>query len=246
MESLKDTITGKDLFEKVINSITRSGLSLDKLTSITTDCASSLTGKHSGLVKLMNDKIKQEFPLHRALSFHCIIHQESLCKSSLKFKHIMDPLVSAVNLIRARGFNHRQFRNFLEDIKADFTDVLYHTNVHWLSMERVLRRVWNLKAEILLFLEIKGSSCDFSKKMGSEDRVCDFAFAVDIMQKLNELNTKLQGNRVLAHELHREVKSFQLKLKLFAKQLNEQNFVHFLYLKPKISHQHCQTNTVVS
>ena len=166
MESLKDTTTGKDLFESVINSITRSGLSLDKLASITTDCASSLTGKHSGLVKLMNDKIKQEFPLHRALSFHCIIHQESLCKSSLKFKHIMDPLVSAVNLIRARGFNHRQFRNFLEDIKADFADVLYHTNVHWLSMGRVLRRVWNLKAEILLFLEIKGSSCDFSKKMG--------------------------------------------------------------------------------
>ena len=51
------------------------------------------------------------------------------------------------------------------------------------------------------------------------------------MQKLNELNIKLQGKRVFAYELHREVKSFQLKLKLFAKQLNEQNFVHFLYLK---------------
>ena len=82
--------------------------------------------------------------------------------------------------------------------------------------------------------------------MGSEDRVCDFAFAVDIMQKLNELNTKLQGKDVFAHELHREVKSFLLKLKLFAKQLNEQNFVHFLHLKPKMSHHHCQTNTVVS
>ena len=35
MESLKDTTTGKDLFESVINSITRSGLSLDKLASIT-------------------------------------------------------------------------------------------------------------------------------------------------------------------------------------------------------------------
>ena len=113
-----------------------------------------LIGKHSGIVKLMNDKIKKEFPLHNALSFHCIIHQESLCKSSLKSKHIMDQVVSAVNLIRARGLNHRQFRNFLKDIEADLTDVLYHTNVRWLNMERVLKREWDLKAEILLFLEI--------------------------------------------------------------------------------------------
>ena len=151
MESLKDTTTGKDLFESVINSITRSGLNLDKLLSITTDGAPSLTGKHSGLVKLTNDKIKEKFPLHNALSFHCSIHQRSLCKSSLKFKDIMDPVVSAVNSIRARGLNHRQFRNFWEDIEADLTNVLYHTNVRRLSMGRVLKRVWDLKAEILLF-----------------------------------------------------------------------------------------------
>ena len=83
MESLTDTVTGKDLYSSVINSLIRSRLSLDKLASITTDGAPSLTGKHSGLVKLMNDKIKEDFPLHSALSFHCIIHQESLCKCSL-------------------------------------------------------------------------------------------------------------------------------------------------------------------
>ena len=59
MESLKDTVTGKDLCNSMINSLIRSGLSLDKLASITTDVAPSLTGKHSGLVKLMNDKIKR-------------------------------------------------------------------------------------------------------------------------------------------------------------------------------------------
>ena len=80
MESLKDTVTGKDLYNCVINSLIRSGLSLDKLASITTEGAPSLIGKYSGLVKLMNDKIKEYFPLHSVLSFHCII-QESLCKS---------------------------------------------------------------------------------------------------------------------------------------------------------------------
>ena len=42
--------------------------------------------------------------------------------------------------------------------------------------------------------------------MESEEWVCDFAFAVDIMQELNELNTKLQGKGVFAHELYLEVK----------------------------------------
>ena len=51
--------------------------------------------------------------------------------------------------------------------------------------------------------------------MRSEDWICDFGFAVDIMQKLNDLNTKLQGKGVFAHELYQEVKVFQVKLKLF-------------------------------
>ena len=181
----------------------------------------------------MNDKIKEDFPLHNALSCHCIIHQESLCKSSLKLIHVMDPVMRAVNSIRARGLKHRQFRSFLEDIEADFTDVLYHTNVRWLSMGKVLKRVWDLKAEIVMLFNMKDISCDFSKEMESEEWVCDFAFAVNIMQKLNELNTKLQGKGVFAHELYLEVKAFQSKLKLFAKQLNEQTFVHFPLLKTR-------------
>ena len=88
------------------------------------------------------------------MSFHCIMHQESLCKSSLKRKHVMDPVVRAVNSMRAHGLKHRQFRSFLEDIEADFTDVLYHTNV-WLSMGKVLKRVWDLKAEIVMFFSMK-------------------------------------------------------------------------------------------
>ena len=63
-----------------------------------------------------------------------------------------------------------------------------------------------------MFFNMKDISCDFSKEMESEEWVCDFAFAVDIMQKLNELNTKLQGKGVFAHELYLEVKPFNRNL----------------------------------
>ena len=63
------------------------------------------------------------------LSFQCIIHQGSLCKAKLDFKHVVGPVVRAVNVIRSRVLNYRQFENLLQDMDSDFSDVLYHTNV---------------------------------------------------------------------------------------------------------------------
>ena len=81
MESPKDTVTGKDLYSSVINSLIRSGLSLDKLARITTGGALTLTGKHSCLVKLMNDKIKEDFPLHSC----CLLTASYIKKASVRF-----------------------------------------------------------------------------------------------------------------------------------------------------------------
>jgi len=87
----------------------------------------------------------------KVLSFHCIINQGSLCKSRLDIKHVVDPVVQAMNVIRSRGLNHRQFQDFLHDIDSNFSDVLYHTNVKWLSLGNVLKRVWELKRDFHVF-----------------------------------------------------------------------------------------------
>ena len=149
---------------------------------------------------------------------------------------MIDPVVHAINLIRARGLNHRQFRSLLDDMDCAYADVLYHSNVRWLSFGNVLRRVWNLRQEILLFFEMKGISCEFLSNMKNTELVCDLAFTVDIFNKLNELNIKLQGN---AHELFVEIKSFEVKLVLLSKQLSEQNFVHFPMLQTQAVKQAC-------
>jgi hAT family C-terminal dimerisation region len=150
-----------------------------------------------------------------------------LCKSVLNLKHVVDPVVSAVNFIKARGLNHRQFKSLLVELESEFSDVLYHTNVRWLSLGKVLKRVWNLREEIVMFMEMKDATMEFSTQMKKSEWQSDFAFAVDILEKLNELNLKLQGKGVFAHELYAEVKSFQVKLMLFSKQLKEHNYSHF-------------------
>ena len=59
----------------------------------------------------------------------------------------------------------------------------------------------------------------------------DFAFATDTMQKMNELNKELEEKGTFARDLYLKVKSFQTKLKLFAKQIFNKKFAHFPLLK---------------
>ena len=74
---------------------------------------------------------------------------------------------------------------------------------------------------------------NYSTKTQNTEWVSDFAFATNVMQKMNELNKKLQEKEkeVIAHDLYLEVKSFQTKLTLFAKQMSNENFAHFPLLK---------------
>ena len=143
---------------------------------VTTDGARALTGKNIGLLKLMDNKIKEKHPDHTLLPLHCVIHQESLCKAALNIKHVIDPIVSVINLIRARGLNHRQFRGLLEDLETEHSDILYHSSVRWLSLGKILRRMWDLKEEIVMLLEMKDIDCDFVSNIVNEewktDHVC--------------------------------------------------------------------------
>ena len=58
----------------------------------------------------------------------------------------------------------------------------------------------------------------------------DMAFAVDLFEHMNELNTKLQGKGTFAHEMYSTVKAFRVKLKLFSRQLSQNITTHFAAL----------------
>lgn len=151
MEFLKGKTRGQDLYEWVSAVIERMKLLWSKLANVTMDGSLNLTGKNVGLLKRIQDKVKEENPDQDVIFLHCIIHQESLCKSVLHLNHVENPVVKLVNFIRARGLQHRQFITFLEETDADHQDLLYHSRVHWLSLGKVFQRVWELKGEITAF-----------------------------------------------------------------------------------------------
>ncbi|KAJ4435223.1 hypothetical protein ANN_23801 [Periplaneta americana] len=76
----------------------------------------------------------------KPMILHYIIHQHALCGKDMEVPVIMEPVVSIVNFIRFHGLNHRQFREFILEIEAEYPDIPYHTQVRLLSCGIVLLR----------------------------------------------------------------------------------------------------------
>ena len=86
-----------------------------------------LCGQKSGLVGRIREKMKEENITSELTAYHCIIHQESLCGKALKMEHVMSIITLAVNFIRAKGLNHRQFKSFLEELSSEYGDLSYQS-----------------------------------------------------------------------------------------------------------------------
>ncbi|KAE9532362.1 hypothetical protein AGLY_009985 [Aphis glycines] len=190
---------------------------------IATDGAPAMVGKKEGLTKLIED--------HAVLvgnkgliRYHCIVHQENLCAKALKMDNIMQIVIKCVTFIRARGLNHRQFQDYLQIMEADSGDVVYFSEVRWLSRDKMLKRFYDLRNEIKSFMESKGKPVI---EFEDENWLMDLAFFVYITTHLNELNVRLQGKNQLISNMFQIITPFELKLKLWQSQVKVNDFMYF-------------------
>ncbi|KAJ4446327.1 hypothetical protein ANN_13022 [Periplaneta americana] len=95
---------------------------------------------------------------------------------------------------------------------------------NWLSIGNMLKRVYELREEIILFLKDHNFKMD---ELDNSDWITDLTFLVDMRQHLNELNTKMQGKNNLIHNLFNLIKSFQRKLVLWQTQLRAGILAYF-------------------
>ncbi|XP_071348106.1 general transcription factor II-I repeat domain-containing protein 2A-like [Trachinotus anak] len=225
MQSMKGTVTGSDLFTEVNACLDNLRLKWDKLAGVTTDGCPNLTGRNVGLLKRIQDKVTEINSEQKLVFLHCIIHREVLCKSVLKINHVIDAVTKIVKLIRARALNHRQFAALLEEHETEYGDIGYHTAVRWLSLGKVFKRVWDLRAEIRKSCEKKG------KDIPEHSNGDWMAVAVDVTGLMNELNTELQGKGIFAHDMYSLVKAFMKKLQFLSSQLEGNILTHLPTLK---------------
>ncbi|XP_067945281.1 general transcription factor II-I repeat domain-containing protein 2A-like [Watersipora subatra] len=153
-----------------------------KLSGICTDGAPAMTGEHTGLIGLLlKSRVWNVLPI----VYHCIIHQENLGAQHLKMGHVMEFVVSTVNYIRARALSHRQFKEMLKEIEAEFQDVTYYCKGRWFSSAKTLRPFLSLLDPIDTFMRGKGRNHEEFRNVAW---INDLAFLADITERISTAN----------------------------------------------------------
>ncbi|XP_017463324.1 PREDICTED: protein ZBED8-like, partial [Rhagoletis zephyria] len=122
LRGLHNNATGKNIYE-IVEQQLFSFAEKNKLSSIYTDGAPVMTGKREGFVgQLIRNGVN--VPV-----FHCMLHQQQLLAKSFKIRQTMQVSVKIIKRIRGghNALTHRKFRSFLEEIDADFGDILLYT-----------------------------------------------------------------------------------------------------------------------
>ncbi|GBN45499.1 General transcription factor II-I repeat domain-containing protein 2A [Araneus ventricosus] len=178
---------GKDIANAVQKCLEDNGIDINKIVSIATDGTRSRAGIHRGVASILQKKIN-----HEILTLHCLIPQEALCAQTFPAEtvEVMNLVIKIINSTLAKGLYHRQFKDFLEEIDSQFSDLLLHNKVRWLSRCNVLQRFVLCLSEIKTFLNEKSIN---HPELKGEEWLQKCNVRVDTTKKLSELNLKLQG-----------------------------------------------------
>uniref|UniRef100_K7GJS8 DUF4371 domain-containing protein n=1 Tax=Pelodiscus sinensis TaxID=13735 RepID=K7GJS8_PELSI len=193
---LKERCTGEDIVSIVNNFFNKNNVLWKNCVSVTTDGAAALTGVKKGFQGKVTESTTRE--IHSL-----IIHRQAIAAK----KDVID----VVNFIKTRPLNSRIF-TILCNEDGEHENLLYHTEVHWLSRGKVLKRVVELK-DVTHFSFTK-------RQVKFADFFCDdkwlsvVCYLEDIFKKISTLNLSLQGKGNFL-TMSEKVTAFQKKLVLW-------------------------------
>lgn len=225
--------TGYQIFCQVFDWLVQSGLPLNRLVNVTTDGAPSMMGSRKGFIAFLSNKIQALYPDKGGILFlHCIIHQEALAKNVVKLP-VTTVVNQIVNYIRGSKLKHRKFRalvRFSKETNKGAYDVNYYCSVRWLSLGDVLRRFYELLPQIVSFLKEENVIDDYPE-IQDDAWKCDLAFAVDLFDQFNTLNTFLQGKGKFVFDLYEAVDALTSNFKVYSHHMAQKRFNNYPKLK---------------
>lgn len=119
-------------------------LSWQKLAGITINGAPAMTDVRNSVIGQLQQHFRNSNLHESYMTSHCAIHQEVLCSKVANMLHVLQTASKTVNLIRSKGLNHRQFQECLKDLDSTHSDIVYYTEVRWLSCEYLLKNFFDL------------------------------------------------------------------------------------------------------
>ena len=130
--------------------------------------------------------------------------------------------IKAVNKIKTSPLNDCLFRKLCQEKDEEFQRLVLHTKVRWLSKGNCLRRLYDLFDTVIEFLQ----KVDDNLSIELSNRRVDLVY-LDIFDKLNEVNLKLQGKQVNLIKAKSVVMGFINKLTLFKQNMGRRELCHF-------------------
>lgn len=206
---------------------------------VCTDGAAAMTGRHVGFIS----KVKSVANAHITFT-HCMIHREALVakKVSLDLNSVLQDAVRIINFIKSRALNTRLFVNFCKDMGSEYEKLLLHSEIRWLSRGRTLRRLMELKHEVMLFLAQKNSAD--SELFHNEQWMCKLSYLSDIFEKLNELNLSLQGTYTNIFNLGNKIQAFVKKINVWKSLVTNDRFEMFSYTNDFVTENNLDCNFI--
>ena len=127
------------------------------------------------------------------MKYHCILPQEQLCAKNIGLKNVMQDVIGIVNNIHSKALSHCQFKALVDEVDAQYGDILYQWEVRWLSHGKFLRHFFELREEIRVFQATQKNSI----QMPSDNHwLADLAFLLDITELLNQVELNVYVSRV--------------------------------------------------
>nr|XP_021512928.1 protein ZBED8-like [Meriones unguiculatus] len=223
---LETTTTAHDVFDAVGSFLQEQKISWESVCGVCTDGAPAMLGCQSGFQRLLLN----ESP--RLIGTHCMIHLQTLAMKTLppELQEVMKSVISSVNFVKASSLNSRLLLQLCSDLDAPNKALLLHTEGRWLSRGKVLKHIFELRDELRMFFNQKARP-QFEALFSDKSELQKIAYLVDIFAILNELNQSLQGPNATCLDLSEKIQSFQMKLQLWQKKLDENK----IYMLPTLS-----------
>ena len=149
---LETTTKAEDVLELVEAYFHEKDMKWERLVGVCTDGAPAMLGCRSGFIA----RIKEKNP--DVVGTYCVIHREALASKTLPaaMKNKLAIITRIVNFIKISAVNFRLFAKLCKDMNSNHINLLFHTNVRWLSKGNMLARVYDLKDEASIFFKSQG------------------------------------------------------------------------------------------
>ena len=126
---------------------------------------------------------------------------------SPELHEVLSNVIKIVNEIRHKALNSRIFEMLCEEMGSQYTQLLLHAEVRWLSRGKILTRLFVLREEIKLFFQQQNNQ-KFQELLSDDKWVAKLAYLADIFSLLNELNISLQGQLKDVFTLRSKIDAF--------------------------------------